>query len=416
MKIEQWPIGRPKPYPKNPRKIPAAAVQKVAASIREFGFQQPIVVDRKGVVIVGHVRLLAAQEIGLKEVPVHVAQNLTPEQVRTYRLADNRTADEALWNPELLAEELRALEQAGIDLAASAFDDHQLLRLLGEMDRDNMEIRPPERPVSQHGDLWQLGSHRLLCGDATEADDVTRLLDGTKPLLMVTDPPYTPDYDSSHRLRHGKEAQRLSTHVYKGITSEELKNTWPLFPGNIIYIWIGSAYLPETVSELRSLGFDFRNEIIWAKPCMVINRGHYQFAHEPCIYAVRRGKTARWRGGRNQSTLWAHPNASGFLATDEERTPHAGQKPLELMRRPIVNHLRKGEAVYDPFVGSGTTIIAAEKEGRVCFAMDIDPAYIDIAILRWQKLTDAKARLDGGGTFGSVSKSRAKHGEKAKSA
>jgi len=387
MLIEAWPIDRPRPYPQNPRKISDLAIAKVAASIREFGFRQPIVVDGEGVVIAGHTRLAAASSLGLAEVPVHVA-DLTPAQARAYRLADNRTGDEAEWDTELLRVEMAALAGLDIDLSLTAFDPSEIAGLSGHQGLTDPDDVPaaPAVPVTQPGDLWRLGAHRLMCGDATSAADVAIALDGVAPNLMVTDPPYGVEYNADWRNHAFRaDGSPIVGRAIGPVSNDDRidwREAWSLFPGAIAYCWHAGRHASAVQQSLDAAGFVIRCQIIWAKTRFVISRGDYHWQHEPCWYAVR-GK-GDWRGDRSQSTLWT-------IDHQKSETGHSAQKPVECMRRPIENNSRPGEAVYDPFVGSGTTIIAAEMTGRVCHALEIAPAYCDVVVERWQNFTGGKA-------------------------
>lgn len=385
-------IGTIKPYAKNPRKN-EAAVAKVAASIKEFGWRQPIVVDEDMVVLAGHTRLLAAKRLGMATVPVHVALGLSPAQRRAFRLADNRSGAEAEWDDALLAEEIAALLAEGADLSTTGFDPDEISRLTADVSKmlegfdPDEEIEPPADPVSRPGDLYQLGRHRVLCGDSTVATDVGRLLDGAKPRLMVTDPPYGVDYDANWR----NEADRATGKPYGasavGLVANDGKSdwteAWALFTGDVVYCWHADRHASTVQRSLEDAGFEMRSQIIWAKTRMIISRGHYHWQHEPCWYAFRKGATAGWIGDRSQTTLW-------MIAHGKSDTGHSTQKPVEAMRRPIHNH--EGD-VYDPFLGSGTTLIAAEMEGRTCYGMELMPAYVDVIVQRWEKATGQKAKL-----------------------
>jgi len=382
--IESWPTDKPRPYPHNPRKISDVAIGKVAASIREFGFRQPIVVDGDGVVIAGHTRLAAASSLGLAEVPVHIARDLTAVQARAYRLADNRSGQEAEWDNDLLRDELAALAGLNIDLSLTAFDPDEIAGLSGHQGLTDPDDVPeaPAIPITQRGDVWQLGGHRLVCGDATNADDVARALSGVQPNLMVTDPPYGVEYDATHR----RALQSVNSHPAQGkVTNDnrtDWREAWILFPGDVAYCWHAGLHANSTQQALEACGFSIRTQIIWAKSKFVIGRGHYHVQHEPCWYAVR--NSGHWQGDRTQSTLWS-------IEHRKSETGHSTQKPVECMKRPIENNSSPGQAVYDPFVGSGTTIIAAEMTGRVCHALEIAPAYCDVTVERWQNFTGRKA-------------------------
>jgi DNA modification methylase len=390
-----WPISRPIPYTKNPRKIPAKAISKVAESIKAFGFKQPIVVDKQDVIIVGHTRLLGARKLGYEQVPVVVAADLTPAQVKAYRLADNRVSEESSWDDDLLGAELADLQELDFDLESLGFDDFELDRLLDcSDDIERAEETPPlpQTPVTQPGDVWILGAHRLVCGDSTNPDDVAKALNGVQPHLMVTDPPYGVNYDANWR----NEADRANGKPYGASAVGKVENdgradwseSYALFPGDVVYVWHPPGALQNVFySSLVECGFDVRMQIIWAKSHFPIGRGNYHVQHEPCWYAVRKksGATAHWSGDRKQSTLWQ------IDKPQKSETGHSTQKPIECMRRPILNNSSPGQAVYDPFVGSGTTLMAAELTGRVCHCLELSPAYCDVVVKRWEQYTGQKA-------------------------
>lgn len=415
MQVEQWPIDNVQPYEGNPREIPPAAVDKVAASIREFSWRQPIVVDAAGVIVAGHTRLLAARKLGLEHVPVHVAAGLTAAQVRALRLADNRTHEEASWNLELLGVELLQLNELDFDLSLTAFDSREVDDLLGLSISDEQADAVPDLPavpVSRAGDLWVCGAHRVLCGDATKSADVARLLNGVAPTIMVTDPPYGVDYDPLWRQTAGLGRQRQTGRVANDDESNWCQ-AYRLFPGDISYVWHAGVHATGVAAGLESAGFEIRSQIIWAKQHFALSRGHYHWQHEPCWYAVRRGRSGRWCGDRKQSTLWEVPNLNCFGGDrDEVVTGHSTQKPVELMRRPILNHTERGEVVYDPFLGSGTTLVAAAITERACCGLEIDPAHTDVIIRRWQQLLGCPARLEGhdGRRFDEVEQDRVRTG------
>lgn len=253
------------------------------------------------------------------------------------------------------------------------------------------EITPaeagPRRKVNvRRGDVWRLGRHRLVCGDATEIKDVRHALAGAKPLLMVTDPPYGVDYDPTWRkdLKGGNQAG-----AFGKVTNDHVadwRRAWVLFPGDVAYVWHGGKHAAAVANGLMASGFVIRAQIVWDKTRLVISRGHYHWRHEACWYAVRKGRTAHWAGDRKQTTVWPIPHR-------RSESGHAAQKPIECMRRPIINHSRPGDVVYDPFLGSGTTILAAEMTGRACRGIEIAPTYVALAIARWEELTGKRARL-----------------------
>lgn len=386
-----WAIDRVKPYDKNPRTMPENAVQKLAGSLKTFGFQKPIVVDQAGVVIAGHVVLKAAQQAGFTRVPVLIS-TLDAKAAKAYRLADNRTAQETDWLEDLLKDELTALDEDGFDLAALGFDDRELQKLMSddeELARAEETPEAPVNPVSVLGDVWLLGNHRILCGDSTKADDVDKVLNGVKPHLMVTDPPYGVVYDANWRNEaeraNGRPVGARATGKVLNDDRADWTESWALFPGAVAYVWHAGRHAAEVQRSLETAGFDMRCQIIWAKNNIAIGRGDYHWQHEPCWYAVRHKNKGYWCGARDQSTLWK------IDKPQKSETGHSTQKPVECMRRPIINNSSPGQAVYEPFSGSGTTIIAGEMTGRHVYAIELNPAYVDVAVKRWQDFTGQKA-------------------------
>jgi len=411
MNVENWPISKPIPYSRNPRRN-EAAISKVAGSIKEFGWRQPIVVDTEGVIIAGHTRLLAAQHLRLQEVPVHVATDLSPQQIKAYRLADNRVAQEAEWDNDLLKLELSELEEEGFSLDLTGFSEDELEALLAEGTEDGLtdEDETPEveeEAITLEGDLWILGKHRLRCGDSTNAEHVADLLQNVQPHLMVTDPPYGVDYDATWRGKAGHaNLGKNRTGIVKHDDKADWSEAWSLFPGNIAYVWHGGLMSGIVAESLTSCGFELRSQIIWNKTVMAMGRGDYHWKHEPCWYAVK--GTGKWAGDRKQTTVWDFASPLHIMSgSKEEKTPHPTQKPAECMKRPIENNSSPGQAVYEPFSGSGTTIIAAETTSRVCYAMELHPPYVDVAVKRWQQFTGKEAILESSGkTFAEVEAER----------
>ena len=420
LEVVWWPIDKPIPYARNSRKIPERAIDKVAASIKEFGWRQAIVVDKDSVIICGHTRLLAANKLGLKQVPIHVADNLTPAQVKAYRLMDNRSHEEAQWDIELLGPELAELRGLDFDLALTGFDDREIDDFLsdpGDDDRANEAPPIPDLATARSGDVWVLGKHRLICGDCTQADVVARVLASATPLLMVADGPYGVSLDSEWRdraglngcgpaqasyMKHRTEGHRNTT--ISSDTRADWSEAFALLPSlQVVYVWHASVYTREVLDGLLRIGFLYPQQIIWNKGRTVLTRTHYWYQHEPCWYL--RKKNAPWFGkAGDNSTIWDSPSPKFIMGgSKEEKCDHPTQKPVELMRRPILNHTKRGEAVYDPFLGSGTTLIAAEMTGRACFGVELDPKYADVIILRWQRFASGEAVLEGDGrTFEEV--------------
>ena len=407
MKTNDWHLPKIIPYPGNPR-INAEAVSTVAGSLQEFGAQQPIVVDADGVIIVGHTRLLAAQSLGWESFPVVVADGLTEAQVKAYRIADNRTGELAEWDAELLKIEIDGLLEMDIDLELTGFDDESLDELLGELDDEDEGLTDPDSvpeeqamEISKTGDVWVMGSHRLVCGSSTDADVVASVLGGAKPHLMVTDPPYGVEYDANWRNEAvRKDGSKVGSRAIGKVENDDVADwteAWALFAGDVAYVWHSTTKTNIVADSLGRTNLLIRAQIIWAKNQFVIGRGDYHQQHEVCWYVVRKGKTGHYNGDRTQSTVWE------IDKPQKSETGHSTQKPVECMRKPIENNSRRGDSIYEPFSGSGTTIIAAEQTGRKCYAIEISPRYVDVAVRRWQEFTGHDAVLESTGqTFAEV--------------
>ena len=391
--IEHWPLDRLKPYARNAKMHGADQVAKIAASMAEFGWTVPCLVSDDGELIAGHGRVLAAEKLGLKDAPVIVLAHLSDEQRRAYRIADNKLTELGEWDEAVLSGELQLLAAEDFDLSLIGFDDAELDALLSGLDEETDTEgeddipEPPEDPVSRPGDLWTLGNHRLLCGDATVATDVERVLGTVKPLLMVTDPPYGVEYDPGWRNKTGASATKRTGKVLNDDRAD-WREAWTLFPGDVAYVWHGALHAGEVAESLEVSGFKIRSQIIWAKDRLVLSRGDYHWQHEPCLYAVKKTGKGHWAGDRKQTTLWQIANKD-----QDADTVHGTQKPVECMRRPILNNSSPGQVVYEPFMGSGTTLIAAETTGRVCYGIELNPAYVDVAVERWQQFTGQAAVL-----------------------
>ena len=391
--LEFWPLDRLVPSPHNARTHSDAQVAEIAGSIRAFGFTNPILAAEDGGVIAGHGRLAAARKLGLAEVPVICLHGLTEMQRRQLVLADNRIALNAGWDIEMLQLELRDLSALGADLSLLGFTEHELSKVLqggsGGLTDENEIPKLEQVAVTGPDDIWCLGRHRIACGDATDAGTVSTLLGSDIPKLMITDPPYGVNYDPAWRHRVGVNQSKRVGKVRNDERSDWAE-AWKLFPGNIAYVWHGALHAATVADSLERQGFAIRAQIIWAKERLVIGRGDYHWQHEPCWYAVR--TRGHWTGDRKQTTLWAIPSGG-----QDTETVHGTQKPVECMRRPILNNSKPEDTIYDPFLGSGTTLIAAEATGRACRAVEIDPLYVDVAIRRWQAFTGQKATLQADG-------------------
>ena len=391
--IDYRPVSELIPYARNARTHSDAQVAEIAASIREFGWTNPVLVDGDNGIIAGHGRVLAARKLGMSEVPVIELSGLTEAQKRAYVLADNKLALNAGWDEELLALEFGDLASLGFDLSLTGFGEDEIAALtsrgtVGLTDPDEVP-ETPAQPNTLPGDVWIMGRHRLICGDSTTAEDVERVLAGVSPNLMVTDPPYGVNYDPAWRAKLGTDSE-IATGKVLNDDCADWRAAWALFPGDVAYVWHGALHAAVVAESLASAGFAVRSQIIWDKTRLVIGRGDYHWQHEPCWYAVRKGGKGHWSGDRKQTTVWAIPHR-------KSETGHGTQKPVECMKRPIENNSSPGQAVYEPFSGSGTTIIAAEMTGRACHAIELNPAYVDVAVLRWREFTGDEATLEGDG-------------------
>jgi DNA modification methylase len=396
-RIEHWPLDRLIPWARNPRTHSDAQVAQIAASIAEFGFLNPILVDTKAGILAGHGRLLAARKLQLRMVPVIVLDHLTEQQKRAYILADNQLALNAGWDETLLAAELAALQQDGVDVSLIGFDDLELARLLAAQDAaegltdEDAVPELSETPISVLGDLWILGSHKLLVGDATNQADVVKLMAGAPADLVFTDPPYNCAYEGYTEQKLTIQNDRMTREEFDRF----LRNSFMSFralvkPGASLYVCHSSSYQREFQNALESAGFEVRCQLIWAKNTFAWGFGRYKFRHEPIFYAHVAGEKDPWYGDKTQSTLW------------EEKKPaanriHPTAKPVELVERALLNSSKAGDVVADLFGGSGSTLIACERRNRKARLMELDPKYADCIIRRYQEYTGKQAVLDGDG-------------------
>ena len=442
MNIELRPIGSVRPYEQNPRRNDTA-VEGVAKSIRLYGFRQPIVVDADGVIVVGHTRWKAAQTLGLAEVPVHVAHDLTPEKARAYRLADNRTSEIAEWDFDLLPLELAALKDLGVDLGDLGWSPEDLGEIFAPKGHDGLTDpdavpAPPDAATTQPGDLWVLGEHRLLCGDSAKAADVDLLLEGQNVWLVNSDPPYNVRVEprsnnaivaglSSFALgtpatgrpahpappdQHDQQSADLNRHPEKSRAThkklrakdrplindfvsdaefDRLLEAWfgniarVLIPGGGFYVWGGYANCGNYPPVLKRHALYFAQAIIWDKQHPVLTRKDFMGAHEWCFYGWKEGAAHRFFGPANVPDLWA------VKKVNPQSMVHLTEKPVELARRAVEYSSRPGETVLDLFGGSGSTLIACEMTGRRARLMELDPLYCDVIVQRWESFTGKKA-------------------------
>jgi len=375
MKVELAPIDTIKPYPNNPRKLSETAIEKVAQSIQEFGFRQPIVIDKDRIIVVGHTRYRASKKLGYKKVPITIAENLTKEQINAYRIADNRTNEEAKWDEELLKMELKELDYKDFDLKMTGFDDKQINDLLFEekqgLTDDDAVPDTPEEPISKLGDIWQLGKHRLLCGDATKEEDVNKLMDGAKADMVFTDPPYNVSFNG----RSGKfdviKNDNLSDESFSQFIEQILQNLKKLNI-NTYYICCNWSFYGILQKQLKPKAC-----IVWAKNVFGLGRG-YRHQHEFILFDGFIDASIK-----NESDLW---NIS-----KDSKYQHPTQKPVALSLRALKNSSREKNIVLDLFGGSGSTLIGCEKLDRICYMMELDTKYCDVIIKRWEQWTGEKA-------------------------
>lgn len=389
-RTERRAVSGLRDYDKNPRKFTEKGLADLKSSLERLGYIDPIAINEDGTIISGHARRQTLEALGLKEVDVRVPnRQLTEKEVQEAIVRMNKNVA-GEWDFKALEENFERL-----DLLEWGFEKSEFNVFAAVQKTDPDEVPPaPAAAVSVLGDQWKLGDHVLRCGDSTDRAAVVELLGGGIPLLMVTDPPYGVEYDASWRKGIDKDlGGKRAVGKVSNDDRADWSEAWKLFPGNCAYVWHADKYSPLVGISLENCGFKLRSQIIWAKQHFVFGRGDYHYQHEPCWYAVRDGKKGGFIGGRKQTTLWeiSNNNPFGSGKEKEEKTGHSTQKPVECMKRPIENNSQPGDAVYEPFSGSGTTIIAAEMTGRRCFAMELDPLYVDMAIIRWQNFTGKKA-------------------------
>jgi DNA modification methylase len=398
LQIAWRPLGELIPYARNPRTHSDAQVAQIAASIREFGWSNPVLVDGASGIIAGHGRVLAARKLGLDRVPVIELAYMTEAQKRAYVLADNQLALNAGWDEALLRLEIADLSELGFDLGLIGFGEGELERLLagdGKVGLTEDDDAPalPEQAITRPGDLWVLGEHRLLCGDATVLADVERLLGGQLADMTFTDPPYNVEYGSSakDKLRGNR----------RKILNDDLGTSFETFLHdacvNILSVTKGAVYICMSSSELDTLQRAFRMAggkwstfVIWAKSTFTLGRADYQRQYEPILYGWPAGHDRYWCGARDQGDVW-------FFDKPARNDLHPTMKPVALVERAICNSSKTRDIVLDPFGGSGSTLIACEKVARQARLMELDPKYCDVIVMRWQEFSGGAATLDEDG-------------------
>jgi DNA modification methylase len=406
LQVVTWPVESLIPYARNARTHSDEQVAQIAASIAEFGWTNPILAGSDGIIIAGHARLLAARKLGMTEVPVIVLDHLTETQRRALVLADNRLALDAGWDEEMLRVELESIRDDGFDLELTGFSDDELEDLLrepeqvvaGNTDEDAVP-EAPETAVTVPGDVWLLGDHRLLCGDATQLEAVEKVLAGGLADMVFTDPPYNVNYGATMKDKlRGKKRKIANDNLGDGF-EQFLRDACV----NMLAVTKGAVYISMSSSELHTLhkafaaaGGHWSTFVIWAKNTFTMGRSDYQRQYEPILYGWKEGTDHYWCGARDQGDVW-------FVRKPVRNDLHPTQKPVELIERAIRNSSKSRDTVLDPFGGSGSTMIACEKAGRQARLVELEPKYCDVIIRRWQEFTGRDAILDGAGrTFAEI--------------
>lgn len=416
LKIEYIKTSSIKNYAQNARTHSDEQISQLVRSITEFGFTNPILIDEDGELIAGHGRTMVAKEAGLDKIPAIRLKGLSPEQIKALRIADNQLALNSGWDADLLALEIESLSDAGFDLDLIGFDDGELDKLLNEagfiespvreqyeesqrqreedpsavhpeVADDGQIIEPPANPVTKLGDIWILGRHRLMCGDSTSAEELTKLMDGHKADLWLTDPPYNVAYEGKTEDALTIENDSMSDLDFRKFLSDcYVAADANMKPGASFYIWHADSEGYNFRGAAFDIGWQVRQCLIWAKNTMVLGRQDYQWKHEPCLYGWKSGAAHNWYSDRTQTTIleFKKPQRNG---------EHPTMKPIELFEYQMMNSSKQGDAVLDSFGGSGTTLIAAENNNRRAYIMELDPKYCDVIIKRWETLTGKNAVL-----------------------
>ena len=389
MQIKLAEISNIKPYENNPRKLSEQAIEKVAMSLKEYGFRQPIVVDKNMVIVAGHTRYRASKKLGLKQVPISVIDNLSEEQINAYRIADNRTAEESEWDSELLKMEIKDLEAKDFKLDLLGFNDEQLNNILFEekqgLTDENEVPEAPEEPITKPGDIWQLGNHRIICGDSTLPETYQKLLADKKVDLYLTDPPYNVAYVGKTKDALTIQNDKQTDDQFQEFLKNAFTNsTEYLKLGGSFYIWHSDSEGLLFRLAVNDANLKLRQTLIWSKNSMVMGRQDYQWQHEPCLYGWKEGASHTWYSDRKQTTIlnFERPTSSKL---------HPTMKPVKLISYLINNSSKQEDIVLDSFLGSGSTLIACEKLQRICYGIELDPIYCDVIIKRWEQWANAKA-------------------------
>ena len=388
MKTQKVQIETIKLDPSNPRSITKEAFERLKQSITDFPEMQSVkpLVVADGYALAGNMRLLAYKDLGYRELHVLDVSEWSQAKRDEFMIKDN--THYGTWDYDALANEWETLPLTdwGLDVWEPEVEE-----LKGLTDEDDVPEAPQE-PITKLGDVWILGEHRVMCGDSTSKEAVEILMDGVISKLMVTDPPYGVSYDPSWRNKalreNGKPVGARAIGKVMNDNNADWRKAWELFSGDVVYVWHGGLHAHTVADSLIYCGFELKSQIIWAKSNFAIGRSHYHWKHEPCWYAVRKGKSAQYEGDRKQNTIWEISKPS------KSETGHGTQKPVECMERPIRHNSQQSDLIYDPFLGSGSTLIAAEKTKRKCYGMELDPKYCDVIVKRWEEFTGKKAHLE----------------------
>ena len=396
MKISQHKVDELIPYARNSRTHSDAQVAQIAASIKEFGFTNPVLIDETGSIIAGHNRVLASRKLNLVSVPCIQLSHLTEAQKKAYIIADNKLALNAGWDDEMLAVELTDLKDIGFDLDLTGFNTDEIEALLAPVGTEGLTDEDavpevPEAPVTVLGDVWLLGNHRLMCGDSTSIDAVDKLMAGGGADMLLTDPPYNVAYEGATKQKLTIQNDSMGDGEFRQflrdafVTAENaMKN------GAVFYIWHSDSEGYNFRGACQDAGLKVRQCLIWKKSSLVMGRQDYHWKHEPCLYGWKEGAGHLWAADRKQTTIleFDKPSRNG---------EHPTMKPVGLFEYQMLNNTKGGDIVLDLFGGSGTTIIAAEKNGRYGYLMELDPKYCDVIVQRWQEFTGKTATLEANG-------------------
>jgi DNA modification methylase len=389
-KVEQWPIEKLVPYAKNSRTHSEDQIAQLAASIKEWGFTSAILVDEEAGIIAGHGRVMAARKLGMAQVPVMVAKGWSEAQKRAYVIADNKLALNAGWDNELLALELAELDGLGFDVELTGFSDEEIKALMpvevteGLTDPDDAPA-VQENPVTVPGDVWVMGKHRLLCGDSTSVDDLAKLTQGSLVDMWLTDPPYNVAYEGGTKEKLTIKNDSMGDDQFRQFLRDAYTAADTVMkPGAVFYIWHADSEGYNFRGAAKDAGWTVRQCLIWKKSSMVLGRQDYQWKHEPCLYGWKDGAGHLWAADRKQTTIleFDKPARNG---------EHPTMKPVALFEYQLLNNTKGGDIVLDSFGGSGTTLIAAEKNGRTAMIIELDPRYCDVIVKRWQEFTGKQA-------------------------